>query len=82
MLAVVFTSFNWLTFTASVKARPLATPAMTLPPLFRPALVRVTGPVVEPVGGVIVTPLPLSTVVLPAASVDVTLLAVRLLFSE
>ena len=59
LLAVVFTSFNWLTFTASVKAKPLATPAMTLPPLFRPVLVRET---VLPVAGVIVTPLEFVTV--------------------
>ena len=49
--------------------RPLATPVSWLPPLARPAVVRLT---VLPLAGVMVTPLPLVTVV-PVASLVVTL---------
>ena len=37
------TGFNWLTFTPSVSAVPLATLVTLLPPLFSPSLVRDTG---------------------------------------
>ena len=37
------TGFNWLTFTPSVSAVPLATLVTLLPPLFKPSLVRDTG---------------------------------------
>ena len=36
------TGFSWLTLTASVSAAPLATLAILLPPLFRPAVVSDT----------------------------------------
>ena len=48
---------------------PAATLVIVLPPLLRPSLVRLTA---LPLAGVIVTPPPFITVVLPAASLVVT----------
>ena len=49
-----------------------------LPPLFKPPVVRLTE---LPAAGVMVTPLPLVTVLLPAASVVVTLVTFRFGFN-
>ena len=62
-------SFNWFTLTASVPFTPGPTLVIVLPPLSKPFLVRLT---VFPLAGVIVTPPPFITVVLPAASLVVT----------
>ena len=43
LLASLLTSFSWATLTASLSSLPLPTPLMTLPPLLRPVLVRLTG---------------------------------------
>ena len=65
-------AYSWLPLTASVLAAvtaPAATLVMVLPPLSRPAVVRLTA---LPLVGVMVTPLPLVTVV-PVALLVVTL---------
>ena len=49
------TGFNWLTFTPSVSAVPLATLVTLLPPLFKPSLVSDTGAFAAPLA--IVRPL-------------------------
>ena len=68
-----FKSKIWPPFTASFEPEamlPSATLVILLPPLFRPVLVKLTG--FAPPIGVIVIPVPFNTVLLPAASVVVT----------
>ena len=91
LLAAAWAASNWPLFTASVAFSPAATLVILLPPLFKPALVRLTG--LAPPAPVMVTPslfitvLPVLTLVKPVNSfanwiskVSVPLLTTPMLF--